>query len=380
MTDQPMTHHHYLVNKTDFQRLERVSTPAQALQAGHVRVRIDQFAFTANNVTYAVFGDAMRYWGFYPTQHLAGVHDAAKWGRIPVWGFGEIIESLHADLPVGERLYGYWPMSSTVDLQPVRVTDSSFSDGASHRQELHGVYNQYQRCAKDPIYTADTEGVQSVLRPLFMTAWLIDDFLADNAFFGAQAVMLSSASSKTAYSAAFALHQRGGVQVIGLTSPGNRAFCEGLGCYSRVVTYDALDEVPADLPCVYVDMAGNGALRKAVHTRFTALKYSCSVGASHVNDLGGSGGVGSAKELPGPRATLFFAPAQSAKRAKAWGGAVFQQKLTDAWHRFIGIATSADRPWIQVQTAQGDAAIRQAYAQVLAGRDAAATGRVMVMD
>ena len=375
-----MTNDHYLVHKTDFQRLERVSTSATALAAGAVRVRIDQFAFTANNITYAVFGDAMRYWGFYPTDHLAGVKDTALWGRIPVWGFGEVLESLHPDIQAGERLYGYWPMSNQVDLLPGRITANSFSDTASHRQELHGVYNQYQRCAKDPIYTPATEGVQSVLRPLFMTAWLIDDFLADNAFFGAQAVLLSSASSKTAYSTAFALHQRDGVQVIGLTSPANRAFCEGLGCYSRVVTYDELDQLAADLPCVYVDMAGNGALRQAVHTRFEALQYSCSVGASHVNDLGGSGGVGRAKELPGPRATQFFAPAQSAKRAKEWGGAVFQQKMTDAWHRFVSVAAAAERPWIQVQTAHGDAAIRQAYAQVLAGRDAASTGRVMVMD
>lgn len=375
-----MSNQHYLVYKTDFQRLERVSTAATALAAGAVRVRIDSFAFTANNITYAVFGDAMRYWGFYPTDHLEGVKDAALWGRIPVWGFGEVVESLHPEVRVGERLYGYWPMSNQVDLLPGRITATSFSDTASHRQELHSVYNQYQRCAQDPIYTAATEGVQSVLRPLFMTAWLIDDFLADNAFFGAHAVLLSSASSKTAYSAAFALHQRGGVQVVGLTSAANRAFCESLGCYSQVVTYDELDQIAADLPCVYVDMAGNGALRKAVHTRFGALKYSCSVGASHVNDLGGSGGVGSAKELPGPRATLFFAPAQSAKRAKEWGGVVFQQKLTDAWHRFVGIATAPQKPWIHLQTATGDAAIRQAYAQVLAGRDAASTGRVMVME
>ena len=375
-----MTDFHYLVHKTEFQRLERVSTPTRALASGAVRVRIDQFAFTANNITYAVFGDAMRYWGFYPTEHLEGVKDAALWGRIPVWGFGEVVETLHAEVPLGERLYGYWPMSNQVDLQPGRITDGSFSDVASHRQELHGVYNQYQRCTKDPLYTAATEGVQAVLRPLFMTAWLIDDFLADNAFFGAQAVLLSSASSKTAYSAAFALHQRAGLQVIGLTSAANRAFCESLGCYHQVVTYDELENLPADLACVYVDMAGNGSLRKAVHTRFVALRYSCSVGASHVNDLGGSGGVGSAKDLPGPRATLFFAPAQSAKRAKEWGGAVFQQKLTDAWHRFVSIATATQEPWIHLQTAHGDAAIRQAYAQVLAGRDAASTGRVMVMD
>ena len=38
--------------------------------------------------------------------------------------------------------------------------------------------------------------------------------------------------------------------------------------------------------------------------RFTALRYSCSIGGTHLTQLAG------AKDLPGPRATLFFAPAQ----------------------------------------------------------------------
>ena len=375
-----MTNHHYLVFKNDLQRIECVSTPVRALEPGTVRVRIDQFAFTANNITYAVFGDAMKYWNFFPTEHLEGVEQPQSWGRIPVWGFGVVIESQHPEIAMGERLYGYWPMSNQVDLKPDRISKGGFSDAATHRLDLHPVYNQYTRCATDPIYTPQTEAIQAVLRPLFMTAWLIDDFLADNAYFGAQAILLSSASSKTAFSAAYALHQRPGLQVIGLTSAANREYCESLGCYTRVVTYEQLDQIPADLACVYVDMAGNGSLRMAVHARFVALKYSCSVGASHVNDLAGPGGVGGAKGLAGPRATLFFAPAQSAKRVKDWGGAVFQQKLTEAWHRFVAIATKTDRPWLQIQVAQGDSAIRGAYSQVLAGRDKPATGRVMVME
>ena len=75
--------------------------------------------------------------------------------------------------------------------------------------------------------------MQALLRPLFVTSWLIDDFLDDNAFFGTTAkpgvpgvMLLSSASSKTAYGTAFALAQRQGIEVVGLTSPGNLAFCE----------------------------------------------------------------------------------------------------------------------------------------------------------
>jgi hypothetical protein len=154
-----------------------------------------------------------------------------------------------------------------------------------------------------------------LLRPLFITSWLIDDFLADNDFFGARIMLLSSASSKTAYGTAFQLAQREGIEVVGLTSPGNVAFCESLGCYSRVLTYDQLDAIDADAACVYVDFAGNSDLRRAIHTRFVNLKHSSSIGGTHVEHLG------AAKDLPGPRATLFFAPAQVKKRATEWGPA-----------------------------------------------------------
>ena len=101
---------------------------------------------------------------------------------------------------------------------------------------------------------------QALLRPLFMLSFLVDDFLAENEFFGANSVMLSSASSKTAYGLAHLLHaRRDGIKVIGLTSAPNVAFVESLGCYDEVVTYDAVTSMPADSPVAYVDMAGNSA-------------------------------------------------------------------------------------------------------------------------
>src|SRR5216117_3328653 len=66
---------------------------------------------------------------------------------------------------------------------------------------------------------------QALLRPLFMLSFLVDDFLAENEFYGAKSVMLYSASSKTAYGLAHLLHARGnGIKVIGLTSAGNTGF------------------------------------------------------------------------------------------------------------------------------------------------------------
>ena len=340
----------------------RSATP---LPEGQVRVGIATFALTSNNITYAAMGDAMQYWQFFPVADA----DEEPWGRIPVWGFGTVTESRHPQVAVGERLYGYFPMSSSVDLTPEKLSAQAFSDAAPHRAGLHPVYNQYTRCATDPFYTADTEDVQALLRPLFITSWLIDDFLADNAFFGATAtpgqrglMLLSSASSKTAYGTAFQMAQRPELEVVWLTSPGNVAFCESLGCYHRVLTYDQLDQIAPDAPSIYVDFAGNAAFRKALHTHCTGLVFSSSIGATHVDEMGG------AKDLPGPKATLFFAPAQIKKRSAEWGSRGLGERLLQSWNAFVATVAQPEHPWLQVVQHRGPDAVQAAYQQVLGGR------------
>ncbi len=359
-----------LVNKTRLPTTRLQTTADPALADGQVRVQIDRFALTANNITYAAFGAAMNYWQFFPVTagpDDAGL-DAADWGCIPVWGFGTVQQSHHPEVAVGERLYGYWPMASHAVLQPGRSSAAGFADLAPHRAGLHALYNQYNRCNADPFYTVDSEDLQALLRPLYLTAWLIDDFLADNAWFGAARdptrpalMLLSSASSKTACATAARLAQRAGIEVVGLTSPANQAFCESLGVYHRVIAYDDLALLPADSPCIYVDFAGNSTLRLAIHRRFAALAHSCAIGGTHVDKLG------SARDLPGPKATLFFAPAQAKKRSADWGAAAFGRQLVQDWHAFRARVTDPSAPWVLVQHHHGPDAVQQAYASVLAG-------------
>ena len=122
-------------------------------------------------------------------------------------------------------------------------------------------------------------------------------------------MLLSSASSKTAYGTAFMLLQRAGhrgrrLHLGGATRPSAKAWAATAACSPTTSSTSS----PADAACVYVDFAGNADFRRRIHARFANLKYSCSVGGTHVEQLGG------AKDLPGPRATLFFAPAQIKKR------------------------------------------------------------------
>lgn len=350
----------FVVSRGDLRQTRWDETQPAALEDGTVRFRIDAFALTANNITYAEFGEAMNYWGFYPTG------DAAT-GCIPVWGFASVVESRCTGVDVGERFYGFWPIADEVVLRPVGVGAGGFSDGADHRRGLHPIYNAYQRCRADPTYVAEREGQQALLRPLFSTSFLIDDFLADNDFFGARTVILSSASSKTAYGTAFCLALRRGtadaVRIVGLTSPGNLGFTRSLGCFDEVFSYD---DVPVALPdeaSVYVDFSGSMPLRAAIHEHLAdKLAYSCMVGATHWDELGSGDG------LPGPEPVLFFAPEQARKRSVDWGPAGLAERIGNAWAGFMQPVTRAADPWLTVVRGRGTAAVETCYTALLDGR------------
>jgi len=359
----------FLVRRDDLRAHKCAPAVAPAtLAPGQVLLSVDAFAFTSNNVTYAAFGEAMSYWNFFPAPD--------GWGRIPVWGFGTVLASTMEGFRPGERFYGYFPMSGWVVVQPERVSEAGFFDGAAHRKPLHAVYNQYLRTATDPGYDPAREAEQMLLRPLFVTSFLLDDFLADNAFFGARSVVLSSASSKTAYGTAFQLAQRGArgqrPEIVGLTSASNRAFVEALGCYDRVLAYNEIESLSRDTPTIYVDMSGDGAVRKAIHAHFgDLLKYSCSVGGTHWDALAAGGG------LPGPRPTLFFAPAQIKKRMADWGPAEMQKRIAAAWKAFLGAVCSPSQGWMKVVRGKGAADIERVYRAMLDGRAKPDEGHIL---
>ena len=359
----------FTVDRKDLRSARWLDRADVALPAGHVRVRIDHFALTSNNVTYAAFGESMRYWDFFPSG------DAAS-GCIPVWGFATVSASRHDGVPRerGCTAISRWPTKSI--LSPWRLSHHGFVDGAAHRRELPKVYNHYLACAADPAYKSEDEPLIALLRPLFTTSFLIDDFLAQNAFFGARSVLVSSASSKTAYGLAFCLAERRGrpdtPAIVGLTSAKNVAFSRGLGCYDEVVAYEEIATLSVAEPVVYVDMSGDVGLREAVHRRWAdRLSYSCSVGATHWDVLGHAQG------LPGPKATLFFAPSQAQKRIGEWGGDAFRDRVAAAWGRFVARVADPAHPWLRVLTGDGRVAVESAYAALLDGRVPADAGWVL---
>ncbi|MCI0749694.1 MAG: DUF2855 family protein [Nevskiales bacterium] len=351
----------FLVARKDLRQCKCVeAVPPETLEAGEVLLRVDRFAFSANNVSYAVFGEAMHYWDFFPAP--------TGWGRVPVWGFAQVARSRHPELHENERLYGYLPMSTFLVVRPDEIAPDRFTDAAAHRKPLPEAYQRYRRCAGDPAYRAEYENQQAILWPLYYTSFLAEDFLAENRLFGAKQALIASASSKTALGVAFLLKRRAGCEVVGLTSARNRTFCENVGYYDRVLTYEHVDSLNASVPTVFVDMAGEGRLLHAVHHHFHEnMKYSCIIGATHWENRS------TQHALPGAKLQFFFAPTRVVQRRKDWGIEGFERRYAEAWAAFL---PSVNR-WLKVIEGHGPAAIEAAYREVLEGKSRPELGHIL---
>ncbi|MGF6110595.1 DUF2855 family protein [Pseudomonas frederiksbergensis] len=332
---------------------------------GEIILKIDRCALTTNNITYAAYGDSMNYWGFFPT-------GLTEWGHIPAWGFADVVASDVVGIKVGERFYGYFPIASHLWMRPGRVTERGFYDSAEHRQALASAYNQYTRCSWDSYYTPGTENLQILLKPLFLTSWMLADFLQDKAFFGATRVVFSSASSKTAFGTAMCLENSPGLERIALTSADNKAFVETLDCYERTVSYAELKSLPNDRPTLYVDFSGDLKLRDRVHQHFAArLVYSCFAGSAQSTDKA------QLTAISGPQPVFFFAPIQIRKRNAEWGPEQVSQHIGEGLQRFYGLLTATSTPLLEVVESEGYEAAQRVISRLFHGQVAPGEGHVI---
>jgi hypothetical protein len=336
-----------IVPRTDLTSPSLQRSDSRPLESGEVRLRVERFGFSANNITYAVFGDALGYWAYFPVDDDTGC--------IPVWGFSEVVESRSDRVHDGERLFGYLPMADEHIFCPGDVSDLAVTDGSPHRVALHPWYSRFYRCAGDPLWESEHEDLQVVMWALFMTGCALADDLADTA----RAVVVSSASSKTALSLAWTLrHDPRDIAVIGVTSAANADFLEAAGVYDRVTTYDDLDLSGVGGSVAFVDAAGSPAVAQRVHAGLAdRLTDSIILGATHQ-------GAGEATgALVGPPRRFFFIPDVAERRADERGLDAYHQEFSERWRQFV--------PWIEqrliVHAAHGEDAVFGAYHAALNG-------------
>jgi hypothetical protein len=344
----------FLVRKADLSEVRwdpAQITADQPLEDGAALLRVERFSLSSNNVTYGLLGDAMHYWNFFPAP--------VGWGRIPVWGYASVVESRVPELRGGDRVFGYLPISNYLRVKPASFNPHGFSDASEHRRALPAAYQRYDRVLPSP---PGQEDLLALLRPLFGTGFLIDAWLGEREQFGARQILVSSASSKTALATAFMLSRRPdrAFEIIGLTSPRNRAFCERVGYYDRVVEYGQIESMAADVPSVLIDMAGDRDVLSAVHRHYAgALRHSALVGLTHRTVS-----LSEPQSLLGPKPELFFAPTHVEAAIKAHGPDGFAKLVGEAQRAFLGSTQS----WLEIEHGQGPEAIESAYRRVLDGK------------
>lgn len=346
-----------LVRRDDLLQTAINDTLAPVPGAGEVLLEVEAFALTANTVTYAVVGETMRYWNFFPA--------AEGWGVVPAWGHARVAASRHPDIAVGERLYGYLPMATHLLVTPGKVSAARFRDMAEHRQPMAAVYNEYRRLAADPAHYPLREDTRMLFEPLFLTGFLIAETLrAEQPH--ADTAVLTSASSKTAFGTAYALRAtRPGVRRIGLTSAGNAGFVERSGLYDAVLRYDALDPLAAERAAVVIDFAGDAALLQAIYARMPVAR-ALRVGATHHEARGPDA-------VLDPKSTWFFAPDAATALTGRVGQDGFDAAVAAQWRGFV----AAIETLVAIEHGSGPEALQHAWREQVAGNVRPEVGHIL---
>jgi hypothetical protein len=349
-------------NKADLSDLSVHSIPLPPLANGAVRLRIESFSVTANNVSYAVIADMFGYWNFFPAGEGFGV--------IPIWGHAIVDQSRSSEIMIGERVYGFLPMGTHLDVVPGKISANGFMDMAAHRQPMSPIYNQYSRLNADPEHDAAKEAERMLFAPLFKTGFLIEAMFRRENWLGAENLILTSASSKTAMGlASVAKELSPGIKRIGLTSAANMEFVRGTGLCDDVLPYDAAANLPQHAS-VSVDFAGNSGLLRSIHdTLGDNLKYSSLVGATHVDARGFGGG----RSISGRKPVLFFAPDHAVASIKELGPKGFGEAVAKSWKTFLATADGK----VAIDERQGIQTAIPAFLDIMQGRSDPGVGVII---
>jgi hypothetical protein len=349
------------VDRAEVATTRLIESPASPLDDGQVRVRVDRLAVTANTVTYALAGDMLGYWDFFPSGD-------ERWGRVPAMGWADVVESTVPGVEVGTRVFGWFPLADEVVFTATAIADG-FRDDGPHRSGHAPVYRAYRATDRDTWYQGpELEDRHALLRGLFLTGLLADEFFADagaEPYLGAEQAVVLSASSKTAIGYAQRASRRDGLRLVGLTSPANTGFVERTGFYDQVVAYpdiEAIDVVPA----VSIDMAGDGAIRAALHRHLGGqLRHAMTVGLTH-------GEVDFTPVEHGPQPEMFFAPTEVERRLAEWGADDYDRRTSQALFEFVA---DSER-WLRVETSWGTSAVAETWRAVQAGEVPPDVGRI----
>lgn len=343
------------INRGDISNTQIFDYPMPSIDEmtdGTVLLKLDVFSLSSNNITYAVTGNSLKYWDFFPVD--------AEHSQLPVWGFGEVVASKHPKFALGDRYYGYYAMSSHILVQPSKVNAYGFVDANPARKCNNPVYDHYSNVKTDVGYKQENEAMLSLFKPLFITSYLLNDFLQENNSYGAEQILITSASSKTAYGLAAILHERKQAgdfngHIVGLTSSGNVDFVDGLEIYDEIINYTELDKLDTSKRTTIIDFTGNQKMLKQIATSLgDSHAYTSLIGAVQNDRL-------EDEDDATKHGQFFFAPIQAQKCTQRYGPEKFTKMYSSALVKFIERA----KHWIELESLEGAEQIEKKYINIL---------------
>lgn len=357
----------FQTNKKNLTQSRIIDVAPNDIKDGEVLVKVDRFAFTANNITYAVMGDQLRYWQFFD----ANDDQNNEWGIIPVWGFADVVKSNSDDLAVGERLFGYFPPADELLMTPSKVTKENFIEASAHRTDLPVGYNLYRRVDNEPGYDKAYDNERMLLFVLHLTSFCLYDLLLSNDWYGAEQIVIISASSKTSTGLAYGLAEDdNSPTVIGLTSDRNIDMVNSVDAYDSVLSYDNLEQIDASKATVIIDMSANTDVLSRLHKHLgDNMRFTSNVGLTH---------WGEPRQLDGiiaERSHVFFAPSHIQQRMQDWGADEFGKRS----NTYVMKSVANSRAWLKINELQGITGLANIYNDVCDGKIAADEGIVVVM-
>lgn len=220
-------------------------------------------------------------------------------------------------------------------------------------------------------------------RPLFWTAFWFEDWLHEFLYRGATAVLLSSASAKTAFCLAYLIKKRASlateIRLIGLTSQRNLDFTRGLGLYDEILDYDSIESAEslrsAGATWLYIDVAGHDALNERVRACLTPrLKAIVQLGLTNLSPSAPTAATtkfttnttldnrSRLEAGDGPETEQFFMPEWLAARRRQLSIAQITTMQAKAWHDLM----RDGKDWVKIERVYGGPAVDSAYRAIAA--------------
>ena len=186
---------------------------------------------------------------------------------IPAWGIGLVYRSNHPDMKEGTSYHGFFPVAP-YSVRTIEGVNQSEGTALQNPPDFKGPLEWLRLVRTDthPEFVAD-------LFEYFKIAITYARLLQDCNFYGAQQLVLSSASSTSAQIIAMCIKQlRPDFPIIGLTSPRNLEMVEGFSYFDKVFTYDDITLMDSTCPSLYFDVLGNESVATSCLNHFSVIK------------------------------------------------------------------------------------------------------------